>query len=294
MSDLIFTHVYERARQKIGITRDEYALVNYIHTWAGYPGNARPGWCDRTLSQKAKFVGITERGLTKMQNRMIEINLVEKDPVTAHVRATKIWFEIILEAKTEEGRKPVLLGEENADEQGTKFRRKGEQSSVDGGNKVPLNGEQSSVDGGNKVPPHNKGFLFNPNESDNKDIKVETENPVEVVIRFLNQVTGASFKPGTADTVSSINARLKEGYSIDELLLVVEHKAAEWLHDAEMCDYLRPITLFGKKKFESYVQASTRWQNSGKPKLSKNGKFPSSGNGNVRDSIKNSVTGAFE
>lgn len=291
MNDLPFTHIYERARSKMQLTRDEYALVNYVHTWAGYPGNSRPGWCDRTLRQKAEFIGITERGVTKMQNRLIDVGLIEKDAITSHVRATRIWFEIIHEARAEESEKRAFqLNGEQSSAPGK------EQSSAKTGNKVPRTREQSSVDEGNKVPPHNKGFLFNPIEEGKEDIiDFETETPSETVISYLNKLTGSSFSPKREDTVSSISARLKEGFTVDDLLLVVEFKFAEWFKNEEMNQYLRPITLFGKKKFEGYVQAAKRWEVSGKPNLSKNGKFPSNnGAGIVTDqNFKNSTSGAF-
>ena len=285
MSDLIFTHVYERARRKMGLTRDEYALVNYVHTWAGYPGNARPGWCDRTLEQKADFIGITPRGITKMQNRLIESNLVEKDPLTAHVRATKVWFENIHEAKAEEAKAFLLKEQSSQVDQ--------EQSSQNGRNKVPRKKEQSSQNGRNKVPTHIKGSLFNSIEEDREDIIAETETPSEIVIGFLNKLTRSSFRANTDATVKAINGRLSEKFTIDDILLVVEFKVAEWLNDPKMSNYLQPSTLFRPANFENYFQAATKWQTAGKPNISKNGKFPSDSDNRFGVDIKNSTSGAF-
>jgi uncharacterized phage protein (TIGR02220 family) len=287
MSDLPFTHIYERARQRMQITRDEYALANYVQTWAGYPGSSRPGWCDRTLEQKANFIGITPRGLTKMQNRLIEASILEKDPLTSHVRATKVWFEIVHEAKSEEVKRPVPIREQSSHEEG-------EQSSQKTGNKVPSKKEQSSQGKGNKVPTHNKGFLFIDTEEGKEDIIVpETENPVEVVIKYLNKLTGSSFQTKTDATVKSVNGRIGEGYSVDDIFLVIEYKTAEWLKDPEMTVYLRPSTLFRPSNFENYFQAATKWANSGKPSIVKNGKFPSGNNQKFGADITDSVAGAF-
>jgi len=267
------------------LSRDEYALVNYVHTWAGYPGGSRPGWCDRTLSQKAAFIGVTERGLTKMQNRMIDATLIEKDPLTSHVRATKVWFEIIHDAKVEESKKATLLKEQSS-------VNDREQSSSKTGNKVPQNGEQSSVNPWNKVPIHNKGFLFNPMESDKEDI-IEIESPVETIVGLLNRLTGSSFRTKTEGTIKAINARLSDKYTVDDILLVVEYKVEDWINDPEMSKYLQPSTLFRPSHFENYFQAAQKWKAAGKPKIVKNGKFPSSNNGRVGADVKESTSGAF-
>jgi hypothetical protein len=132
MSDLGFTHIYENVRTKMGISRDEYALCNYVQTWSCYPDNERPGWCDRTQKQIADWIGITDRGVRKMIARMEEIGLLKKDLSNANLKITKRWFEAVTEAKV------------------------AEQSSSDMRNKVPTDAEQSSSDMRNKVPTHNK------------------------------------------------------------------------------------------------------------------------------------------
>lgn len=290
--DLTYTHVYERARKKIGISRDEYALANYVDTWKGYPGNSRPGWCDRTLGQKAEFIGITTRGITKMQNRLIEMGIIEKDPSTSHTRTTKAWFHLIHEARADEGNKPIRLddrkGREQSsqDEQGTKF--------PEVGNEVPTNEEQSSQEAGNKVPTHNKKGVVNSNKGYLDTVELaEIEPPVKTVIEFLNRLTGASYRFDTKATIQSVAGRLKENYSVDDLLLVVEHKTTTWLNDEKMKEYLRPITLFGKEKFEGYLQAAKIWIKNGKTIPSNNGKYTSSNNEKFGAGVNGSTSGAF-
>lgn len=251
--DLIFTHIYEHARAAMDLSRDEYALCNYIATWSANPASPRAGWCNRTLSQKAAFIGITERGITKMQNRLIELGLIEKDPITAHTRTTVAWFEMVNAAKSRE-QSFVVQVEQSSDGQGTKFRRKR---------------EQSSVNGGNKVPAHNNVSLFNQN---NDFVVIDGEavelNPVDAVVDFLNEnlQPARPFSKTTKKTVEVINARLREKYTVDDICLVIEHKITQWKGDTKMEQYLRPETLFGTGKFESYLVAATTWAASGKIK----------------------------
>ena len=57
-------------------------------------------------------------------------------------------------------------------------------------------------------------------------------------------------------TIRLITALLKR-YAVEEIKLVIAHKASQWLHDKQMMQYLRPNTLFGNK-FEGYLQVALK------------------------------------
>ena len=71
------------------------------------------------------------------------------------------------------------------------------------------------------------------------------------IVGYLNDQTGASYKSTTTATRKKIDARLNEGYTLDDFKTVISKKVAEW-QDTDMAKYLRPETLFGTK-FESYL-----------------------------------------
>lgn len=75
---------------------------------------------------------------------------------------------------------------------------------------------------------------------------------VSEVISHLNMRSGTEFRPETPKNAQVINARLNEGWSIDQLKSVIDKKVAEW-KGTKMEKYIRPITLFSADKFESYV-----------------------------------------
>jgi uncharacterized phage protein (TIGR02220 family) len=79
--------------------------------------------------------------------------------------------------------------------------------------------------------------------------------PYSEIVSFLNSKAGTSFLPNTAATKRHIKARWAEGFRIEDFKAVIEKKCDEWKTDSEMCQYLRPQTLFGTK-FESYLQNS--------------------------------------
>jgi uncharacterized phage protein (TIGR02220 family) len=77
------------------------------------------------------------------------------------------------------------------------------------------------------------------------------ENLIEPIIEYLNECTGKSYKTNSKIAISNINARLKEGYTLDDFKKVIFVKSTKWI-GSKMEDYLTPNTLFGTK-FESYL-----------------------------------------
>lgn len=73
------------------------------------------------------------------------------------------------------------------------------------------------------------------------------------IIGYLNQKAGTRYKIAKS-TRRHINARLDEGFTVDDFKIVIDKKVKEWLNNPEMAKYLRPETLFGTK-FEGYLNA---------------------------------------
>ena len=86
---------------------------------------------------------------------------------------------------------------------------------------------------------HNKSF-------DKKEI-------YENIIARLNQKSGMKYRASSKATQGHINARLAEGYTVEDFFSVIDKKCAEW-KGTDMEKYLRPETLFGTK-FENYLNA---------------------------------------
>lgn len=95
----------------------------------------------------------------------------------------------------------------------------------------------------------------NENDNDNEDTSTYRERIVQI-ISYLNEKAGTKFRPTTAKTKSLVNARLSEGFTVEDFKIVIDKKCAEWIGDEKMEQYLRPVTLFGTK-FESYLNAKT-------------------------------------
>lgn len=76
--------------------------------------------------------------------------------------------------------------------------------------------------------------------------------PYNEIIEHLNLRVGAKYRASNQNTRKIIQARFKEGYTLDDFKMVIDKKCVEWSNDPKMSQYLRPMTLFGTK-FESYL-----------------------------------------
>jgi uncharacterized phage protein (TIGR02220 family) len=84
------------------------------------------------------------------------------------------------------------------------------------------------------------------------------------VLSHLNQQTGSRYQVSKT-SMENIRARLGEGFSADDLKLVVDYATAKWSQDLQMAEYLRPTTLFLPTKFPGYLQGATKWAQAGRP-----------------------------
>ena len=104
------------------------------------------------------------------------------------------------------------------------------------------------------------------NLSDKTETETQTEKKdrdkdaiAKTAIDYLNERTEQHFKH-VQTHFKHINTRLQEGFTIDELQLIVDFKTEQWRDDPKMRQYLRPSTLFGPKA-DGYLQAANQAKN---------------------------------
>ncbi len=117
-------------------------------------------------------------------------------------------------------------------------------------------GSKNSLMGSKETLPNkesnNKGF------NKEKEILFDSQRRLQIVeiVEHLNNKAGTAFRATSKATKEHINARLSEGFTIDDFKTVIDKKCAEWI-GTDFAQYLRPATLFGTK-FESYLNAPIR------------------------------------
>lgn len=88
----------------------------------------------------------------------------------------------------------------------------------------------------------------------NTDVLTD-KKPYKTIVEYLNEKAKTAYKSKTKDTQKHINARLAEGFTVDDFKAVIDKKCTEWI-GTEWEKFLRPSTLFGTK-FEQYLNAPT-------------------------------------
>ena len=90
----------------------------------------------------------------------------------------------------------------------------------------------------------NNNKVNNNKNNNNKEIYI-------AILDYLNSKTGQHYRSSTKATQQHINARLSEGFTVEDFKRVVDNMCTEWTN-SEFEKYLRPSTLFGSK-FENYL-----------------------------------------
>ena len=107
----------------------------------------------------------------------------------------------------------------------------------------------------------NSNLNLNNNNLNNNNKNNINNNIYKEIIEYLNKVTGKNYKPSSTETRKHINARLREGYTLEDFKKVIDIKYSKW-RGTDMETYLRPTTLFGNK-FESYINETPKVSDKG-------------------------------
>lgn len=95
----------------------------------------------------------------------------------------------------------------------------------------------------------------------------EAEPAISEIINYLNKKAGTHYKANTKAYQDIINAKLAEGYKVEDFKEVINNKALEW-QNTPAWKYMRPSTLF-KDKFDEYLHANDLNRYSGGKRVEK-------------------------
>lgn len=76
-----------------------------------------------------------------------------------------------------------------------------------------------------------------------------------LAIAHLNEVTGRRYQADNKTNAELIAELMRRGYQLEDIISVIDRKAAEWGDSDKMRPYLRPSTLFNPERFDEYLNA---------------------------------------
>ena len=83
----------------------------------------------------------------------------------------------------------------------------------------------------------------------------QRDEAITAVIERINEITGQKLQVSAKVHREFISGRLNEGFSLDDLMAIVEVKSAEWMGTKQQV-YLVPKTLFRPANFDRYLAES--------------------------------------
>lgn len=116
-------------------------------------------------------------------------------------------------------------------------------------NVTNISEQLQQVEGGKQQQSNNNVTTLSKKKENNNNI-------YSLVIDYLNKKASTNYRATTKNTQSFINARVKEGYTVEDFKKVIDSKSREWL-GTDFEKYLRPATLFGTK-FENYLNEANK------------------------------------
>ena len=131
-------------------------------------------------------------------------------------------------------------------------------TTVEGGINHSLGGYQPEI-------KENNTSINNTSINNNKEIYKEI---CKRVIDRFNELNSTRYSATNKNTLSLIKGRLEDGFTEDDLMLVVDKMSYVWNqpNEKDMRKYLRPSTLFRPANFENYLNRPVEQQ----PRTTKN------------------------
>lgn len=118
--------------------------------------------------------------------------------------------------------------------------------------------KQKLLTGKSNSKTNSKTNVSEADKEEDSDIREDKKKDKEIyvqVVSYLNEKAGTKYKASSSKTKTLVNARIRDGYDLEDFKTVIDKKCAEWL-GTDYEKFLRPETLFGTK-FEGYLNQKT-------------------------------------
>jgi len=100
---ITYTLILHQIRKKLKLTLMEYCVADCVYHLSNNPKNQMGGWCYASKETISKMLGTTSKTIFDVMKKLIEKQIIEKEPDTKHLKTTSKWFEsvVLIRAKAE-------------------------------------------------------------------------------------------------------------------------------------------------------------------------------------------------
>lgn len=116
--------------------------------------------------------------------------------------------------------------------------------------------ESVPANAGEEIQPSKDEDIASNASPNKKALSPTRQKEIETVIEYLNSKTGKNLRVNAKGNTDGINARLNDGYTVDDCLRVIDIKHGQWV-GTKMERFIRPQTLFRPANFDAYLNEST-------------------------------------
>lgn len=191
---------------------------------------SKNGYCFVSNKYLASIYGVSIVSISNWINRLIDLGYVKTENEFLNGTGYIVKRKLFPLDGTHILNKSLICDKQNFDDSKENFKR-------------PI--KQNFKDNNTSINLINNNNIYSRSDENRDTFIVD-------VVNYLNKKTNKNFKANTRKTMSLINARRKEGYTLGDFKQVIDVKTKQWQNDSRMKEYLRPETLFGNK-FESYL-----------------------------------------
>jgi uncharacterized phage protein (TIGR02220 family) len=220
-----------------------------------YSSDFLTGVIDLTMEERGQYITLlcVQHSKGRLTEKAIKaaVGEVSKDVLSKFKKdESELYYSPRLEHEIEKRRKHSAKQRNNVNQRWGK-----DTNSVP--NDIPNEYQSDTTD----IPLENENINENRNIDEN-DSEGKIIMRVREIVEYLNLKAETKYRATGKATQKHINARLKEGYTVEDFKTVIDKKVAEWV-GTEFEKYLRPETLFGSK-FENYLNQKAGAASKGK------------------------------
>jgi len=105
----LYTIIKHKVRIKLGITTLEYCVADTIYHLSNNPKNKMKGWCYASKDTIAENLGVTRQSIFTIVKKLIELDIVIKDPKTRYLKTSQKWYDNVIAEDNEDSKETLPI-----------------------------------------------------------------------------------------------------------------------------------------------------------------------------------------